>query len=535
MQELLKLKIKSKIIGIILVTIFLPLANAEEIFLKTRPKLVLFLVIDQFAYDYIPKLVKHWNGGFKYLIDNGALYTEAHHAHALTETCPGHATLISGSYPSISGIVSNDWYDHISSSPQYCIKDHSPVTIKTTTLGDWLKNYNPKSKVYSVSGKDRAAIMLGGHKADGAYWYDKNSGNFRSSQYYKEYNSPWLNQSPEVNKLFGQGWELSKNLNYYQNIKGFTDLSFGLFNKNFPHSIGGMVLKISPQFYEGIYLTPYLDNLTLRVASDIISANLLGKDDSVDLLAISFSALDVIGHEYGPQSYEVLDTLIRLDKNLDNFFTLIDQNIGLKNTLIVLSADHGIQPFPEERKLKGLKGSRLEGKDLICLQKALKQVLTETKLPQIFSYPWVFHSDIKKLSLAKRQIVVNSIKNNLKRCTAIENVWSSTDLITSKRKVNLATKNLRLEDYRTLYSRSYYPLRSPDIIIQPRKYFNPMFFSGTNHGTPYRYDTRIPLIFAHPDIGKCRINKYIETVNVAPLIAKYLKIPVATKIFKLHN
>jgi predicted AlkP superfamily pyrophosphatase or phosphodiesterase len=470
-----------------------------------KPKLVLLVVVDQFPFEYLERFSHLWTGGIQTLMKQGAIYSNAFHSHALTETCPGHATLATGHHPSQHGIVSNYWPDRLTGAPTYCVSDKdyrvSPHFLEKPTVGDILKNQSSRSKVYSVSGKDRAAVMLGGKNADGAYWYNLKKGIFISSEYYSQNNPEWLkafNGKKQLDLFFSQSWDpLPINENDLS-LAGVKRVDHGGFQYGLPLPIGGPKLAPDSSFYSAIFYTPFIDDYTGLLAEEVLKAETLGKDEYTDLLAVSFSATDSIGHLYGPESFEILDNLMRLDATLQHLFAIVDQTVGLSNTLIVFSSDHGVQPLPEAQRKSLGRNERLNTPDIKCIQGALN------------SRPEARSMLIGDSRVSNRQILP-LIQDGIGQCPNVKHVWTSSEL-----EAPPTTKNL----FHQLYANSYFRGRSPDFTIQWKEHFLPLYGSGTNHGSPYPYDAHVPVIFMGPQITHETVTTPFDTTEVAGKILK---------------
>lgn len=467
---------------------------------SAKPKLVLLIVVDQFPFNYLERFNHLWTGGIQMLMKQGAVYSSAFHSHALTETCPGHATLATGHHPSEHGIVLNYWPDPVTGARTYCVKDSdygvSPHFLEKPTIGDILKTHSSRSKVFSVSGKDRAAVMLGGKRADGAYWYNPKKGTFISSEYYSQNNPEWLkafNSKKQLDPFFSQSWDPLPLNESDISMAGVKRVDHGSFQYGLPLPIGDPKLAPESSFYTGIFYTPFMDDYTGLLAEEIIRAEALGKDEDTDLLAVSFSAMDLIGHIYGPESFEILDNAMRLDATLQHLFGVVDQTVGLNNTLIVFSSDHGIQPLPEAQG-KSIDGNkRLNTDGIKCIQSALN------------SRPEARSLLIGDSRVSDRKILP-LIQSGIAQCPNVKHVWTSSEL-----EAPPTTNNL----FHQLYANSYYRGRTPDFTIQWKENFLPQFGSGANHGSPYPYDAHVPVIFLGPQITHETITTPFDTTEVA--------------------
>ena len=338
------------------------------------PKLILQITVDQLRGDLPTRYIDRMgDGGFRYLLDNGVVFKDAHHAHANTETIVGHVTLATGAQPSEHGMVANVWFDREKNRLVYNIEDEhhpllskgadinketevdptqkiaevsgrSPSNILVSTFSDELALHTAgKAKIFGVSVKDRAAVALAGH-AGKAFWFSKESGEFVTSKYYYDQYPKWVNSwnaNKPVDQYDGAAWELLNRQESY--VHGEQDdlpweSAFGNYGRTFPHSFGERQGKY---FTTLLTLSPAGDRLTLDFAKELMNNESIGEDEVTDFLAISFSSTDYVGHFFGPFSLEAEDNLLRLDKTLEELFEFVDNKIGLKNTLIVLSADHG--------------------------------------------------------------------------------------------------------------------------------------------------------------------------------------------------
>ena len=343
------------------------------------PRLVLQITVDQLRGDLIQRYASGFDdGGFRYLLDQGVVYGNAHHDHANTETIVGHTTLATGAYPAIHGMIGNLWFDRDTGEVVYNVEDprypaltpgagvnadteidptqkaastdgRSPSAILVSTFSDeFAQHFGPEAKVFGVSVKDRGAISFAGH-AGTAYWFSKASGEFVTSSFYMDAYPNWVsawNGEGHPASYAGTSWDLLLDRAHYS----FADrddqpweVDFPGYGRTFPHAFG---LADDKYFATLLTLSPVGDELTLDFAKALIMAEDLGSSDTPDYLSISFSSTDYVGHFFGPSSLEAEDNIKRLDRTLADLFTFVDQKVGLQNTLIVLSADHGAAEAP---------------------------------------------------------------------------------------------------------------------------------------------------------------------------------------------
>ncbi|HLU99820.1 MAG TPA: alkaline phosphatase family protein, partial [Acidobacteriota bacterium] len=522
-------------------------AEPQEVSREPEIRLVLVIAVDQFRGDYLERFSPWLEGGLARLLETGLVYRDGHQHHAVTSTGPGHASIATGVYPARSGIISNGWFDRSKKETVNCVEDpyspivktgysasrnyavsipdksgRSPAHLLVTTLPDWIKEAVPGSKVFAASRKDRGAILLGGKKADLAVWYDGDTGEFVSSTYYTLELPGWLkefNRNRWPDQFFGKAWtpliDISSSFDKAQ-VK-VTDQ--GWFDKSFPHAIGGRSLKPNASFYSSFGSTPFMDNYLAELGRRIILEEGLGEDGTVDYLSLSFSTLDSAGHSYGPNSPEVLDTVIRLDRTLGEFFDFLEERIGMNHVLVALSSDHGVVDLPEVRSQAGLPGRRLGSQDILCLQRQGQAFLNATPDP---SFNWFISSDYLNYEVLghhnlKRSFIEDLYASALEECDFIQKVWTRTELLE-------ASKSDADDHFLQLYLNSFHPDRSPDFLVQNEEYFLPSSGYGSTHGSPYRYDTHVPIIVAIPGTEPAKIDQLARTVDIAPTLADVLGI-----------
>jgi predicted AlkP superfamily pyrophosphatase or phosphodiesterase len=492
-------------------------------------RLILVLVVDQCAAEYIDRFAPLFSGGLEQLLSSGTSFTEAHHFHAITSTAVGHATLATGGFPCRHGIIGNNWYDKETGERVYAVEDEeddrSPRLMLIPAVGDWFKSANPRSRIFSASSKDRAAILMGGHDADGAFWYQDEDGSFHSSDYYyPDGEPPWVeafNSRRLLDRHFGEAWEplpLSPDQLAAAKI-GETD--FGPLHSGFPHVFGISALAPERWFYTGASESPWGDELLALFGQRIIETEELGQDDDTDILLLSFSALDWVGHDYGPHSREVLDTMLRLDQYLEGLLQVVDQHIGLDHTLVAFTGDHGVAPVPEYRRQQGEPASRLTAAGVLCFQQA-KQQMNQRFGEEDWFLPGPFLNPAAvEASGVSRDELEHTAADILSACPSVEQVWTRGDLL-----------NLTAPDDSTfpLFHNNFHEQRSPDFMVRFTPFHDLTRGSVTTHGTPYRYDTHVPLILFGPGVPAGRVHTRVNSVDLAPTLAELAGIPAPPEI-----
>ena len=372
-------------------------------------RLVLLIAVDQFRYDYLTRFRSEYTDGFKQLLTQGAVFTNANLEHYPTVTAVGHATMLSGATPSVSGIIGNDWFDRESGATVTSVTDTgvkplgsptgpaaSPKRLLAGTIGDELKISSPlakgapdKPRVFGVSLKDRSAILAVGRGADAAYWWDTKTGSFVSSTYYFAEPPAWLrtfNDRKAGDAHAGGSWTLL--------ATPATVL------KQFPSERGAPL-------YDAIYGSPFGNELLFDFASELMSQERLGKRNATDLLSVSFSSNDSVGHTHGPYSPQVRDIAIKTDRVIGRLLAQVDKSVGLQHTLVAFTTDHGVAPVPEAIREQGLPGGRMSNKELFGpIEQALAAKYGEGKwlMATAGSSPYLNYELIDKLRLDPTEV-----------------------------------------------------------------------------------------------------------------------------------
>ncbi|HEY7160758.1 MAG TPA: alkaline phosphatase family protein [Acidobacteriota bacterium] len=503
---------------------------------STAPRLILMIAVDQCRYDYLTRFAPLFEGGFRWLLKNGAVFSNANYRHASTETGPGHSVLLTGLHGSHSGVVANEWYDPLLKTWVNVVDDPtqqgvgqkgraaSPNNLIGYTIGDYLKKKSAESHVVTVSLKDRAAVLLGGHRADAAYWYDPKTGNFGSSTYYMNQLPAWLDKFNSLrfaDRYAGKSWEhLKSDSSLYEKYAG-PDAIEGEWDRKdilFPHKLPGT--PPSEEYYQEFRRFPFADEMTLQVALEALKAYPLGTDNDPDVFGISFSATDVVGHTYGPDSQEIMDQILRLDQYLQTLFDAVDKRVGLANTIVVLSADHGVMPLVEILQTRGINAKRINPSVLEdAIKTALKNQFTNADGLYEFSQPsfYLIKDEIQKRGL-KEKDVQNVIVKALRASDLVAAVYTQEDLIGEARPNDPVF---------TLVQNSFFAPRSPDITVILKKYlYMDTYVGGTGHGTVYDYDRHVPVVFAGFGIKPGMYDRASGPEDIAPTLATLLKITI---------
>jgi predicted AlkP superfamily pyrophosphatase or phosphodiesterase len=533
----------------------LSISCAQEV-ANTRPKLILQITVDQLRGDLPTRYYDRLgDGGIRYLWENGIVYRNAHHAHANTETIVGHTTLATGAYPSAHGMVGNLWFDRETGFTTYNVEDanyrlltqdadvdkdaeidptqraarsegRSPAAILVSTFSDSLRsNTGGHSKVVGVSVKDRGAISMAGH-AGTAYWFSKANGEFVTSTYYLDQYPKWVadfNAQKPAQQFANTSWTLLHDRDSY--LFGMTDdreweTDVAGFGRTFPHNYGD---GTSRYFTTWLTLSPAGDKLVLDFAKRALVAEKLGEDDVTDYLSVSFSATDYVGHVFGPSSLEGEDNILQLDRRIAELLTHVDEQVGLKNTLVVLSADHGGPDAPGYLNSLGIPAGYVDP-DSWDKESAIARIKDQFgisgTLIESYSQPYLYLSDdVKNNRDINIEALEAAIVEELSKFKNVSLAISSTAL----RNGNLPDTHL----HRSVVN-NFHPKRSGDVylVFEPNWFIND--FDGltvaSTHGSPWNYDTHVPIIFAGWGLTAQTIDRPVQTVDIAPTLSALLSI-----------
>jgi predicted AlkP superfamily pyrophosphatase or phosphodiesterase len=506
-----------------------------------QPKLVVVLVVDGLPNEQVQRYRDQFGqGGLRRMLDQGATFGNAHQAHGVTVTAVGHSAILTGAYPYVHGIIGNNWIDPVTRKSVYCTEDSnytyineetqpsdgtSPMRLKVNTLGDELRYATgSRSKVVAISGKDRGAILLAG-KTGTAYMYMDKTGNFASSSYYMKSHPEWVRKyqaTKPQDRYYGKSWApLLPEAAYAADASEDLNAPKPGSHNRLPFTYYSESGEIDAGYYNLLKTGPYLDQLTLDFARAAVEGENLGRNPAgvPDLLGVSLSAHDYVNHAFGPESKLSHDHLQRLDRMVADFFNYLDKRIGMDNVLVVLTADHGFPNTPEFAQTQHMDAQRLDGAKLMAaLDKQLTDKFGGAKLVQAYSLPNIHldYAQIDKLGV-KRTDVENAAAGFLLAQNGIADAFTRTQFESG------AVQGTRIA---TLMRRAWNREASGDLMVitKPFWYFG-SGNSGTSHGSPYAYDTNVPLMI----MGKRWIKpgyygQYAEVVDIAPTLANLLRV-----------
>jgi predicted AlkP superfamily pyrophosphatase or phosphodiesterase len=549
---------------------------------KPRVKLAVLLVFDQLRGDFLEK----WRpilgkDGFARIQNDGITFTNCHYPYGTTTTGPGHASMLTGTCPDRHGVINNGWYEngvsiYCAGSTRYQFVPGptpkngtvgNPDRLLAETVADVLKATHPSAKVFGLSLKDRSAILPCGKRPDGVYWF---TGTFVTSTYYDDKVHPWVeafNASGAADKWFGRDWTRFRPDLDYEKWSGPDDApgegkGVQVTAKDdpargwcqgvaFPHPNTGGKDKPNKQYYESLANSPFGNDLLLELAKTCVTAEQLGADDAPDLLVISFSSNDLVGHTWGPDSQEVLDITLRSDALMADLLAFLDEKVGPGNYLVGITADHGICPLPEASRGRGLDAKRADPRDL---QKAVEDHLTKAfgaadpaaakpkdppgpkkatvaeadeddatgkgpKKPawvDVISFPWVYLNPKVAAAAGKsRDEVAKAAAEALRGHPDVARVFTRADLAGDVPAADVIANRCK---------RSFHPERSGDVYVVLKEWYLPSraLETGTTHGAPWDYDTHSPLLFFGPGISGGKSDEPTTPQATAAVFARWL-------------
>jgi predicted AlkP superfamily pyrophosphatase or phosphodiesterase len=487
---------------------------------SNRPTLVVLVSVDQLRADLVHRYSEVFSGGIKRALEEGYSFTEANHAHAVTHTAAGHATLATGVFPSRSGIVANSWAQRMGGQwvPMYAVQDaaspivgwpdlpgRSPKNLLRGGLADWIAEADEDARIVSVSGKDRAAITMAGKAKGHVYWVDQLRGHVVTSEYYRTRYPGWVRDFNEdvMPEFTGDTvWTTS----VPEDRRGLAradsaDYELDGVHTVFPHWAHEERPDTAHLQNAWALSKPWMDGAVMAFAKVAIDELDLGQRDRVDYLGLAVSATDYVGHAFGPLSQEQMDNLLRLDRELGAFMDYLDEEVGEGRWVMALTADHGVLTMPEYLAEQGVAAQRVEA---VVRSRAIAEVFQAAALQG-----------------GSEDEIVERLARDIEAEGLVAKAYTHHEL----------TVGEPADSFATLYRNSYYPGRAAGWLsrqrIEVRFEFHELVSEprGTTHGSPYWYDRHVPLIFMGPGVNPGASDGPAYSVDVAPTLARMAGIP----------
>jgi len=494
------------------------------------PRLVVILVADQMRFDYLERYSARFTGGLKRLIQNGAWFQRGAYPYLNTVTCPGHSTIGTGTFPYQHGMVLNTWFDRTTRAATECTDDEETTEVSYSnrltarsdsarrllrpTLADHVREQG-HGRVVALSLKARSAIGLAGHGGDVVLWFDTR-GAFTTSSAFSRTTNPsiqqFIDQNP-VEAAYGRQWERLYDPAAYQNTDDNpSEKAPAGWTRTFPHAIASKSGKPDNEFYGHWMRSPLSDEYLGKLAAATVDAMQLGKRGDIDFLGVSFSALDLVGHAFGPNSHEVQDLLARLDVTVGKLLDHLDASVGPDNYVLGFSADHGVGDIPED-----VKGGRYTSAiTTAAIDKALEPFLGQGKHVAYSAYTDIYLEDAALKRIGKDQAARKAVLQALQALPGIAQAFTADDLAP-------ASARTSSDPVKRAAALSYHSDRSGDLIIVPRQNWL-LTTSAASHGTLYPYDQHVPVILYGAGIVKGKYDTPATPADLAPSLAAVARI-----------
>jgi predicted AlkP superfamily pyrophosphatase or phosphodiesterase len=508
------------------------------------PKLVVSIVVDQMCYDYLYRFEKKFSkSGFIKLMRQGTNCTNTRYTYVPTYTGPGHASIYTGTTPSNHGIVANEWFDSTCGKIINCVEDStvstvgsssnegkcSPRKLKTTTLTDQLKMTYSASKVISLSLKDRGAILPGGHLSDGSYWFDDETGNFITSTFFRKELPEWVNtfnQEQRAQKALSSVWNTLYDSRTYTESgpdnSPYEQLLPGKDTPTFPYDFTVMRKQAkTKQGYSLFTYSPFANTALTDLAISAVKSEKLGNDEWTDILCLSYSTPDIVGHAFGPYSVEIEDLYLRLDLDLSRLLSFLENEIDKNEFLVVLTADHAVVPVPQQLTDRKMPGGYFYSNPLFASLR--EKVKTTFGIDPIKEYIncniYLDHVMIAEKNI-NRDEITQYIVNEVRRWESVKAAYTGRELI----------GNNQGDEWFRMLQRGYHANESGDVLFLlesgylPKSEDKPKAHLGTSHGSAFNYDTHVPLIWYGTGIQSSAISRKVEITDIAATLSNFLKL-----------
>jgi hypothetical protein len=515
-------------------------ATSTGLVAAEMPRLVVVVSVDQFPARYLSLFRDQWqpDGAFQQFDQKGAWFINCHHRHAVTITAPGHACMLTGADPNRHGIIANSWYDRETGKNVNCVEDPSSPAVGSTspgeavsprnllapTLGDNIKlSTEGKGKVFGVSWKDRAGVLMSGHAADASYWFDGSTGGWITSQYYRKDLPGYIrnyNEEGAAQAFGGKAWELSLDpakYHLYVPDDNPYEMNPPVFGNKFPHQL---TPATHPKYYDALSITPFANQLTIGAAQRLIEFEKLGQDEYPDLICIGLSANDYVGHAFGPHSLEVQEITIQTDRQLAELFRFIDEQLKGAPWTFALSSDHGVGPIPELAVKFKLPGARNPLGDLASLKPRL-----EERLQRELGTPAEGRSYVDRVEPGIVYLNVSIPELAADRCAQAQQIVRAAllempPIAAAHTRAELLAANSGnglFEQFRLML----HPRRSGEVlwVLAP---YSILGSSTATHGSPWQYDSHVPLVFMGAGIKPGKYSTRVSPAHMGPTLARVL-------------
>lgn len=514
--------------------------NAQQ---EDSPKLVVGIVVDQMCYDYLYRFYdRYGKGGFRKMMDKGTNCRNTNYNYVPTYTGPGHASIYTGTTPSNHGIVANEWFDRTVGRTINCVEDStfttvgsmskqgscSPLNLKTNTITDQLKLTYPQAKVISLSIKNRGAILPGGHLSNGSYWYDYASGNFITSSFYQSSLPDWVtdfNKKRYVDLFMSGTWNTLYDISTYSESgpdnSPYEHLLPSKTTPTFPYDLKAMS-EVEGRSAAGLMpYTPFGNEILTNLAIASIEAEKLGQDGQTDMLCISYSTPDIIGHTFGPYSKEIEDVYLRLDLEIERLIKALEKQLGKKDFVIFLTADHAVVPVPQNLADHNLPGGYVFiNTNMYDLKTSMKSKFGQELILEMDNLNiYLDHDSIALLGLELKDVVDFVVSETVK--------WDNVKRVFTSEQLYNGNSN---DPWLDMVRNGYHHSESGDVILILEPGYLPVSKDsesarkGTSHGSAYSYDTHVPLLWYGAGIPKMELYRPLKITDITSSLTHILNL-----------
>jgi hypothetical protein len=510
-------------------------AHATHARQVTSPRLVILMVVDQMRFDYLDRFATLWTGGLKRLRSDAAIFENAFYPYLNTVTCAGHATIATGAYPATHGIIMNEWLPQGSTRRMPCTEEpgvtslsyggqpdrvgHSAFRLKVPTLADRLREMSPLSRVVTLSMKPRSTVMLAGHGGTAVTWFaDANS--WATSSAFAPGPVPEVAAYVAAHPVEADRevvWTRTLDAGAYAMQDEVTfERPRPSWTSQFPHPLTGAPGSSPAEFYSLWERSPYSDAYLGALTGELVRKFQLGQRDTVDYLGVSFSGLDYVGHDFGPNSQEVQDTLVRLDRTMGRLFAELDAAVGRDRYIVGLSADHGVAEIPEARKAAGVDAGRVVNAQV---RKVAEAAMVAAYGPgphvALVEYTNLYLSETARQRVASNPAALQPLIDAVSTMDGVMRVFSSA---------GLEHKRASADPIERAAALSYYPGESGDVVIVLKPNWIGTDTSTTTHGSSQPYDQHVPVVLLGAPFKPGRYAMPASPADLAPTLGRIIKV-----------
>jgi hypothetical protein len=522
---------------LLLLAVLSPTTLSKQAAAPTAPRLAVIVVVDQLRFDYLDRYAGLWKHGLRRLMTEGAVFDRAFYPYLNTVTCAGHATISTGTFPSTHGVILNEWWQRAANRRMSCTDDpsvtgipyggavevigHSPLRLRVPTLADRLRARTAASRVVTLSMKPRSTVMMAGHGGTAVTWFS-DSNTWATSSAFATARVPEVDAFARANPVERDRtavWERTlDSAAYATRDDGVGEKPKAGWTATFPHPLAGAPGTSEAQFFELWERSPFADAYLGRMAAALLESMRLGQRDTVDFLGVSFSALDYVGHDFGPDSQEVQDALVRLDQTLGIFFDALDTHVGRGRYVVGLSADHGVGPIPEQWQQQGGDAGRVVN---AAVRKVAESAMVSAHGPgphvAHVEYSTIYLTEKTRAMVQRAPTTLQPLIDAVSKMPGILKVMPSHGLDSKRNSPDLVERAAAL---------SYHPAETGEVVLAMKPYWINTDSSAATHGTMHAYDQHVPVIMLGEPFKSGRYSQPATPADLAPTLAFTVQLPM---------